>query len=138
MLRAHRVLAGTVALGAAAALMTGCAPTPQENVSQACAAASAYAAALTNFKDTLKPSATVDQVRSAQEQVAKTHEEMIKQSQDVAKDRTDAVKTAEQNLEKAVKDVPDDATLTQAATSLRDETIKLQAAASDLRSQLKC
>ena len=31
-----------------------------------------------------------------------------------------------------------DATLTQAANSLRDETVKLQAAASDLRSQLKC
>ena len=138
MLRAHRVFAGPVALGAAVALLTSCAPTPQENVSQACAAASAYAAALTNFKDTLKPSATVDQVRTARDQVTKTYEEMIKQSQDVAKDRADAVKTAQQNLEKAVKDVPDDATLTQASNSLRDETVKLQAAASDLRSQLKC
>ena len=138
MLRAHRVFAGPVAFGAAVALLTGCAPTPQENVSQACAAAGAYAAALTNFKDTLKPSATVDQVRTARDQVTKTYDEMIKQSQDVAKDRADAVKTAQQNLEKAVKDVPDDATLTQASNSLRDETVKLQAAASDLRSQLKC
>ncbi|MGO4230650.1 hypothetical protein AB4Y72_17525 [Arthrobacter sp. YAF34] len=137
-MKAHRIFAGPVALGTAVALLTSCAPSPQENVSQACAAASAYALALTNFKDTLKPSATVDEVHSARDQVTKTYEEMIKQSQDVAKDRADAVKTAEQNLEKAVKDVPNDATLTQAAASLRDETVKLQAAASDLRSQLKC
>ena len=138
MLNAHRIFVGPVAFGAAVALLTGCAPTPQENVSQACAAASAYAAALTNFKDTLKPTATVAEVQTARDQVAKTYEEMIKQSQDVAKDRADAVKTGQQNLESAVKSVPDDATLTQAANSLRDETVKLQAAASDLRSQLKC
>ena len=137
-MRAHRVFAGPVALVAAAALLTSCAPTPQENVSQACAAAGAYAAALTNFKDTLKPSATVEQVQTARDQVTKTYDEMIKQSQDVAKDRADAVKTAQQNLESAVKDVPNDATLRQAANSLRDDTVKLQAAASDLRSQLKC
>jgi hypothetical protein len=137
-MRAHRVFAGPVALVAAVALLTSCAPTPQENVSQACAAAGAYAAALTNFKDTLKPSATVEQVQTARDQVTKTYDEMIKQSQDVAKDRADAVKTAQQNLESAVKDVPNDATLKQAANSLRDDTVKLQAAASDLRSQLKC
>lgn len=137
-MRAHRVFAGPFALVAAAALLTSCAPTPQENVSQACAAASAYAASLTNFKDTVKPSATVEQVKTARDQVTKAYEEMIKQSQDVAKDRVDAVKTAEQNLESAVKNVSNDATLTQAASSLRDETVKLQAAASDLRSQLKC
>lgn len=137
-MRAHRVFAGPLALGAAVALLTSCAPTPQENVSQACAAAGAYAAALTNFKDTLTPSATVEQVQTARDQVTKTYDEMIKQSQDVAKDRADAVKTAQQNLESAVKDVPNDATLKQAANSLRDDTVKLQAAASDLRSQLKC
>ncbi|SDK80732.1 hypothetical protein SAMN04487916_103131 [Arthrobacter sp. ov407] len=137
-MRAHRAFAGPLALGAAVALLTSCAPTPQENVSQACAAADAYAAALTNFKDTLTPSATVEQVQTARDQVTKTYDEMIKQSQDVAKDRADAVKTAQQNLESAVKDVPNDATLKQAANSLRDDTVKLQAAASDLRSQLKC
>ena len=62
MFRAHREVVGSVALGAAVALLTGCAPTPQENVNQSCAAISAYGSALTNFKDTLKPSATVEQV----------------------------------------------------------------------------
>ena len=138
MYRAHRGIAVPVALGAAAVLLTGCAPTPQENVNQACASISAYGTALTNFKDTLKPSATVEQVKSARAEVDKTYQEMIKQTQDVAKDRVDAVKTADQNLDKAVKDVPDDATLTQAAASLRDDAAKVQAATSDLRSQMKC
>ena len=138
MFRAHRAVVGSVALGAAVALLTGCAPTPQENVNQACVAISAYGTALTNFKDTLKPSATVEQVKSARAEVDKTYQEMIKQTQDVAQDRVDAVKTADQNLDKAVKDVPDDATLTQAAASLRDDTAKAQVAVSDVRSQLKC
>ena len=138
MFRTHRAVVGSVALGAAVALLAGCAPTPQENVNQACASISAYGTALTNFKDTLKPSATVDQVKTARAEVDKTYQEMIKQTQDVAKDRVDAVKTADQNLDKAVKDVPNDATLAQAAASLRDEAVKAQAAVSDVRSQLKC
>ena len=110
----------------------------QENVSQACAAASAYAAALTNFKQTLKPGATVGQLDSARDQVVKTYDDLIKASQDVAKDEVDAVKKAEDNFVRAVKAVPDDATLTQAVSSLRDEAANVQAAVSDLQTAAKC
>ena len=148
MSRPRPILAGSIALGAAVALLTGCSTSSpgtsvssarvQENVSQACAAASDYAAALTNFKQTLKPSATVEQVRSARDQVAKTYDDLIKASQDVSKDEVDAVQAAEKNLDRAVRDVPDDATLTQAAGSLRDEAANVQAAVSDLRTAAKC
>jgi hypothetical protein len=110
----------------------------QENVSQACAAASAYAAALTNFKQTLNPSATVGQLDAARDQVVKTFDDLIKASQDVAKDQVDAVKTAEENFVRAVKAVPDDATLTQKVNSLRDEAANVQAAVSDLQTAAKC
>ena len=142
------ILAGSIALGVAAAMLTGCSTsTPgasvssaraQENVSQACAAASAYAAALTNFKQTLKPGVTVGQVDSARDQVVKTYDDLIKESQDVAKDQVDAVQKAQDNFARAVRAVPDDATLPQAADSLRDEAANVQAAVSDLQTAAKC
>jgi hypothetical protein len=59
----HPLLAGAITLLAATALLTGCSTTtntPQQNESQVCAATKAYASALTSFKDTLTPTATVD------------------------------------------------------------------------------
>jgi flagellar hook-basal body complex protein FliE len=136
----HPLLAGSIALGAAVALLTGCGSTdtPQENEAQVCAATKAYASALTSFKDALTPTSTVDQVRTAREEVAKTHNDLLDASEDVAKDRVDAVKEAEQSLDRAVKDVPDDATLAQARASLRDEAVKVQAALSDLGTAASC
>ena len=139
MSKPHPLLAGSFALGAAVALLTGCSTnTPQENEAQVCTATKAYASALTGFKDTLTPTATVEQVRTAREQVAKTHEDLLKASENVAQDRVDAVKAAEKQFDSAVKDVPDDATLAQARASLLDEAAKVQAALSDLGTAAKC
>jgi len=71
-------------------------------------------------------------------QVAKTYDDLVKASQDVAKDEMDAVKTAENKFDAAVRAVPDDATLTQAAASLRDDAANVQAAVSDLQTATKC
>ncbi|GAA2145668.1 hypothetical protein GCM10009825_38580 [Arthrobacter humicola] len=143
MSRPHPILAGAIVAAAAVALLTSCSTSSpgtsvrsaraEKNVSQACAAASAFAGSLTNFKQTLKPGATIEQIKSASEQVAKTYDDLVKASQDVAKDEMDAVKAAENKFDAAVKAVPDDATLTQAAASLRDDAANVQAAISDLQ-----
>ena len=148
MSRPRPILAGPIALGVAVALLSGCSTSSpgtsvssaraEKNVSQACDAASAYAAALTNFKQTLKPGVTVGQLDSARDQVAKAYDDLIKASQDVARDEVDAVKAAEDKFVRAVKAVPDDATLTQAVNSLRDEAANVQAAVSDLRTAANC
>ena len=148
MSRPRPILAGPIALGVAVALLSGCSTSSpgtsvssaraEKNVSQACDAASAYAAALTNFKQTLKPGVTVGQLNSARDQVAKAYDDLIKASQDVARDEVDAVKAAEDKFVRAVKAVPDDATLTQAVNSLRDEAANVQAAVSDLRTAANC
>ena len=49
-----------------------------QTVSPVCSAAAAYAASLTNFKDTLKPSATLEQVRSAADQVVKAFDDLLR------------------------------------------------------------
>lgn len=145
MSRPQSVLARMVTLGAAMALLAGCSstgagpsPSPTPSVSPVCAAADAYESALTNFKDTLKPGATVDQIRTARDQVVKAFDDMVSAAGDAAKGRVDAVKTAEQKFASAVKAVPNDATLTQAIDSLRDEAANVQGAVSDLTSEVKC
>jgi hypothetical protein len=153
MSKPHPILVGSIALGAAVALLTGCSPastpagtssapasasSPPPSTSDVCAAADAHAAALTNFKDTLKPDATIEQVRTAQEQVTKTYDDLVKATGDLAQQRADAVKSAEAKFNDAVKAVPDDATLTQATSSLRDEAALVQAAITDLRTEVKC
>jgi hypothetical protein len=135
-----------IALGTAALLLAGCSATgtsspsasPTQTVSPVCAASVAFSASLTNFKDTLKPGATVEQIRSARDQVLKSYDDLVNAAGDAAKERVDAVKAAEQKFTSAVNSVPDDATLTQAVTSLRDEAANVQAAISDLANDAKC
>jgi hypothetical protein len=127
-------------------LLAGCStPSPPAgtssaapSVSPACAAADAFADALTSFKDTLKPGATVEQVRAARDQVVKTYDELVAATGSAAKDRVDAVTSAEARFTAAVNDVPDDATLTEAVASLRDEAANVQAALSDLATEVQC
>lgn len=145
MSRPQPVLARMITLAAAIALLAGCSgtgtsasPSPTPSVSPVCAAASAYESALTNFKDTLKPSSTIEQVQTARDQVVKAFDNMVSAAGDAAKDRVDAVKTAEQKFAAAVKAVPDSATLTQAIDSLRVEAANVQGAVADLTSEVKC
>jgi recombinational DNA repair ATPase RecF len=111
---------------------------PPASVSEVCAAADAHAAALANFKATLKPDATIEQVHSAQDQVTATYEDLAKASENLAQQRAEAVKAAEAKFNAAVAAVPNDATLAQAAGSLRDEAANVEAAIRDLRTEVKC
>ena len=153
MSRPHAIAVGSIALATAVVLLTGCSPTsppaatpsptatissPPASVSEVCAAADAHAAALANFKATLKPDATIEQVHSAQDQVTATYEDLAKASQNLAQQRAEAVKAAEAKFNAAVAAVPNDATLAQAAGSLRDEAANVEAAIRDLRTQVNC
>ena len=153
MSRLQPVLARLFALGAAAALLAGCTTTsppavtstpqattssPQATVSPVCAAADAYADALTGFKDTLQPGATVEQVRAARDQVVKTYDDLVSAIGSGAQERVDAVRSAEDKFASAVNDIDDDATLTEAVDSLRDEAANIQAALSDLVTDVNC
>lgn len=149
----RRVLAWLLPLGATLVLLAGCTTStppantpspmastssPQPTVSPACAAADAFAEALTGFKDTLKPGATLEQIRSARDQVVKTYDDLVSATGSAAQARVDAVSSAQEQFAAAVNDIPDDATLTSAIDSLRDEAANVQAALSDLASEVRC
>ena len=72
------------------------------------------------------------------DQDAETYDDLVKASQDVARDGVEAIQAAKNKFDRTVKDVPDDATLTQAVNSLRDEAANVQAAVSDLQTAAKC
>lgn len=153
MLKLHAVPLGFIALGTTVALLTGCSPagppaatpsqtmtvsSPPASTSEVCAAIDAQAAALANFKSTLKPDATIEQVRAAKDQVTKAYDDLVKAVGNLAQQRADAVKTAEAKFSAAVAAVPNNATLTQATNSLRDEAANVEAAIRDLRAEVKC
>lgn len=137
MSRTTPILAGAAALGTAVVLLTGCS-SPQEDVSKACTDAAAFGAALKSFQESLSPDSTIDEVKAARDEVEKTHDALVDSAEDVAQDRIKALDNAWDGLDKAVKDIPDDATLQQAADSLKNEAADVQSARNDVASELNC
>ncbi|UNK46843.1 hypothetical protein [Arthrobacter sulfonylureivorans] len=138
MSKQHPVLIGTAALGLAVGMLTGCSASPEENVAKACGASDAFAAALQNFRETLTPDATIEEIRSAREEVSNTYNDLKGATANVAKDRTDALASATDEFKAAVDAVPDDATVPQAVDSLKNEAAKVDTARQGVASELNC
>jgi hypothetical protein len=132
-------IAGSLAFGAAAALIAGCgSPSPQENVSQACTASEAFGAALKTFQDTLTTDATVEEVQAAREGVQGTYATLVNEAGDVARDRMAELETATNELNAAVDAVPSDAALSDALGSLKNEATDVVNARNDVDNALNC
>ncbi|WP_104182133.1 hypothetical protein [Arthrobacter sp. B0490] len=161
MSRAHRVLAGPMAVAVTLALLTGCgsgtttdtsgststssasgtgsdSPQEQAGSERICDAATAHTSAVSEFEDTLTPEVTIEQLRSARDKIVSTYTELDQAAADVAADRWVAVEAAERKLEKAVDDIPDQATVREAVESLRNEASDLKVAVGDLVKGVTC
>ncbi|MFF2029209.1 hypothetical protein [Arthrobacter sp. NPDC058192] len=80
----------------------------------------------------------MEQIQSARDQVRTAFDNLVTAAGDAAKDRVDAVKAAEEKFVAAVNAVPNNATMSQAVNSLRDEAVNVQGALSDLTNEVKC
>jgi hypothetical protein len=138
MSKQHPILIGTAAFGLALGMLAGCSASPEENVSKACAASDAFAAALQNFRQTLTPDASIDEIRAAREEVSNTYNDLKGAAANVAKDRTDELASATDEFKAAVDAVPDDATVPQAVDSLKNEAAKVDTARQGVASELNC
>jgi hypothetical protein len=141
MRRTHQTSVGTaaVALAVAALALNACSPpSPQENVSQACAAAESLAASVEQFRSTLSADATIEQVRSARDDVVASYDALVAEAQDVAQDRKDELETNVEEFQSAVDDVPDDTKLPDAVESLRNESADVGTALDGLEAELQC
>ncbi|WP_146069565.1 hypothetical protein [Arthrobacter sp. B0490] len=154
----HHPLAAPLAMGVTILVLTGCgsgaatetpaAPSSstsstssapgEAGAARLCDAATAFDGAVTDFKATLTPEVTIEQLRTARDEVVKTYNDMDRAAVEVAEDRMTAVAAAERNLEKAVDDVRDQATVPEAVESLRTEATDLQTAVTDLAKEVEC
>lgn len=157
MRRPQPAAARVIALVAAVGVIAGCSGSGQRsstspsgsssasssssqagNVAQLCAASEAFARALTSFSDSLKPGATIEELRLARDEVVKAYSGLLTATETLAQERAAAVVAAEKEFESAVNAVSGRASLPQAIESLRSEAAKVQDAVTDLRSEVKC
>ncbi|VXB69541.1 hypothetical protein [Citricoccus sp. K5] len=133
--------ARALAVGASVALLAlaGCStPSPQENVSQACAATETFSTSLEEFRATLTPDATTEQLRSARDKVGESYDALVEEAGDVAEDRREELDTTVRDFREAVNEVPDDTKVPDALSSLREEANDVGTALSDVESDLQC
>ena len=136
------VMVGTTAVGAAALLLAGCGESSTDamgdDTTQVCQDLSAYSDALRNLAGTLGPDASVAQVQAARDQAAEAQRTLHESLANVSDDRTDDVEQAWDALVTAFGQVDDDATLSEAAASLKDEAQGVVDATASVRNDLDC
>ncbi len=71
--------------------------------------------------ESLNTSSTMDEFRSAADQVRDDMQQVRSNAADVQEARADELVAAQENLDRAIQDVPGDATLEQALATVRDE-----------------
>jgi ATPase subunit of ABC transporter with duplicated ATPase domains len=135
MRRTTGALVGLLMIVATAACSS---ETPEENTQEACSAAEQLTVALDNFDMTLSPGATVDEVRDARDSVRQAWQELDAAADEVAEDRGEALDEAWEDFEQSVDDVDGDATVRDAAESLRDDAVEVQEARDALADELGC
>ncbi|MGE9349511.1 hypothetical protein ACQP60_08555 [Isoptericola variabilis] len=133
---------GTTAVGAAALLLAGCGESSTDamgdDTTQVCQDLSAYSDALRNLAGTLGPDASVAQVQAARDQAAEAQRTLHESLANVSDDRTDDVEQAWDALVTAFGQVDDDATLSEAAASLKDEAQRVVDATASVGQDLDC
>lgn len=92
-----------------------------DDTAEVCQDLGAYRTALQDLGATIGPDATLAEVQTARDQAEAAHETLSESIADVTDDRTDDIRQSWDALVTAFDTVDDDATLGEAATSLRDE-----------------
>ncbi|MFC7876886.1 hypothetical protein [Isoptericola sp. NPDC057391] len=138
--RGYAVLGATL-LGATG-LLAGCGEASTDamgdNTTQTCERLSAYTDALRDLAGTLGPDATVAEVQAARDQARQAQEALEESISEVSDDRTDDIARAWDALVTAFNEVDDDATLAEAADSLKDEAQGVADATTSVREDLDC
>ncbi|MFD6133993.1 hypothetical protein [Isoptericola sp. NPDC056618] len=137
-----RTRQGYAVLGATALLLAGCGESSTDamgdDTAQVCQDLSAYTDALRNLASTLSPDASVEDVQAARDQAEDAQRTLHESLAEVSDDRTDDVEQAWDSLVTAFGQVDDDATLAQAADSLKDEAQGVVDATASVGQDLDC
>lgn len=113
------------------------APTTQDKKAALCTDLARFNTAVATLRS-MSPSSTVGDFRKAQEQVKTTFANVKSSAKDVQNAKADDLERAYQNLDKAIRGIPNTATLTQAKASVSKEIATVQAAQDQMKSGLNC
>ncbi|SKC59552.1 Mce/MlaD family protein [Krasilnikoviella flava] len=133
---------GCALLAATALLLAGCGESSTDamgdRTTQTCADLTAYTDALRNLASTIGPDATVEDVQAARDQAEEAQQALEESISGVTDDRTDDIARSWDALATAFSQVDDDATLAEAADSLKDEAEGVVDATASVREDLDC
>lgn len=117
--------------------LSACSESTEEKEAAACDAYANFQEAVAGL-DTLTPESTVDEISSAREDAATAYEDLENAADEVAESRSGELEDAIEALEDAIKDIDGDATVPEAAASLREEVDAVRTARDDLAAELSC
>ena len=134
---------GLTLLGAAALLLAGCGEESTDamgdRTTQTCEDLTAYTDALRNLASTIGPDATVEEVQAARDQAEEAQLALEESISGVTDDRTDDIARSWDALATAFSQVDDDdATLAEAAESLKAEAQDVVDTTASVREDLDC
>jgi len=109
----------------------------QDTKTQLCTDLARFDTAVTTLKS-MSPNSTVGDFRKAQDQVSATFSNVTKSAQKVQDAKAADLNRAYDNLNKAIRGIPNTATLRQASASISGKVAAVKAAETQMRSNLSC
>jgi hypothetical protein len=142
--REHPILAAVLiavvailTFGIVVALVEDDEPTQAQAEEQFCDDVGAYLASLGALRD-VDVNTPIEEFEDAREDVRTTYENMINSAQQLREARIDELEQANANLEAAIGDIDDEATLQQALDSIKDEADQVAEEISQLLNDVNC
>jgi hypothetical protein len=123
-----------IALAALAALLlatAACQPSVDEAKAAFCADLAAYGQAVAGLK-AIGPTSTVQQAKDSLKAVEQAHGNLAQSASGLKGAQADALEQEFKNLQKAITDIPNDATLAQAQATVKGATVSALAAYVDV------
>lgn len=157
MQRRASTVASAASLGAAAFLLAlaGCAQqapqepvppatqetitqVPRETASPVCASADALTDSLNDFRNTLTPEATPEQIRLARDKVKTSYDSLASDLNSIAQNVGEDLRTQVDRLKATVGGISNGAKVSDAIDSLKSNTDAIGSSLNSLESELKC
>lgn len=113
------------------------APSTQDTKAELCTNLARFDTAVATLKS-MSPSSTVSDLKNARDQVEVTFTAVRNSAGAVQDAKSQDLERAYAELDKAVTNVPNTATLNQAATSIAPQVAAVQAAEAQMEAQLNC
>ena len=136
------ILRGSAMLLVLCVLLAACGdddPSPEEAMANLCTDLSELQSSVQNLEQVrTNPNATVGQLEDARDEVNDQLEDVQSSADDVEEANVDALEDAYGNLDQAIDDIDDDATLADAGQSVEDEIQAVNAAWEQLMGGLNC